>query len=400
MDNPELLLEPALQRKMAGHVAAVNEQFVPKLGIKPAARATCVKPAGTTSCLLGTSSGIHPHHAKRYFRRAQGNELSAAAAFETLNPRHVEASVWSANGTDKVVTFCVEVDDNALTKEIVSAVDLLQYVKLTQENWVEGGVTMRGAQHRSCATTSQIRSTSKTMSGKTSAILFTRIARHSQASLFYPMRGSRLSAGAICAGIYPPGDRRELRRRLFVGIRANRGRAACVQEQPLAACDSVLGRGELLTSQALREKIQRDTVNGMQERWDWEGLTGKTPEGLLTAWLNHNVDNYEAKLDWIRRADRFATNFFGGDVRTMTYCLKDVNNWKHWCDLNREYQPVNWTLFRENEDSTSHPGLDAACAGGSCDLLLFSAAGQENAESGSPTSGTAVTETVEESVNA
>ncbi len=402
MDNPELLLEPALQRKMAGHVAAVNEQFVPKLGIKPAARATCVKPAGTTSCLLGTSSGIHPHHAKRYFRRAQGNELEAPLQhFETLNPRHVEASVWSANGTDKVVTFCVEVDDNALTKEIVSAVDLLQYVKLTQENWVEGG-----RNHARCAAPFLRHNVSNTINVKNNEwedvgnfIYENRQAFAGVALL--PHAGDRDYPQAPFVQVFTPqeivgnyGDGSLLASGLIVDA------LHAFKNNLWAACDSVLGRGELLTSQALREKIQRDTVNGMQERWDWEGLTGKTPEGLLTAWLNHNVDNYEAKLDWIRRADRFATNFFSGDVRTMTYCLKDVNNWKHWCDLNREYQPVNWTLFRENEDSTSHPGLDAACAGGSCDLLLFSAAGQENAESGSPTSGTAVTETVEESVNA
>jgi ribonucleoside-diphosphate reductase alpha chain len=44
--------------------------------------------------------------------------------------------VWNPNGTDKVITFYVEVPKDALIKTEVSAVKLLEHVKLTQENWV------------------------------------------------------------------------------------------------------------------------------------------------------------------------------------------------------------------------------------------------------------------------
>ena len=59
---------------MARIVKKVNEDISSKIGINPAARLTTVKPAGTTSLILGTASGIHPHHAKRYFRRIQANK--------------------------------------------------------------------------------------------------------------------------------------------------------------------------------------------------------------------------------------------------------------------------------------------------------------------------------------
>ena len=48
---------------MAKLILDENAKFAAKLGINPAARSTCVKPAGTTSCILGTASGIHAHHA-------------------------------------------------------------------------------------------------------------------------------------------------------------------------------------------------------------------------------------------------------------------------------------------------------------------------------------------------
>ena len=40
-----------------------NTRVANLIGINVAARTTCVKPAGTTSLTLGTSSGIHAWHA-------------------------------------------------------------------------------------------------------------------------------------------------------------------------------------------------------------------------------------------------------------------------------------------------------------------------------------------------
>ena len=47
----------------------INRYWANNLGINPAARLTCVKPAGTTSLVLGTSSGIHAWHDEFYIRR-------------------------------------------------------------------------------------------------------------------------------------------------------------------------------------------------------------------------------------------------------------------------------------------------------------------------------------------
>jgi ribonucleoside-diphosphate reductase alpha chain len=46
-----------------------NRRVAKIIGINPAARTTCVKPAGTTSLVLGTSSGIHAWHNDYYIRR-------------------------------------------------------------------------------------------------------------------------------------------------------------------------------------------------------------------------------------------------------------------------------------------------------------------------------------------
>ena len=46
-----------------------NQRTAEALGINPAARTTCIKPEGTASCVLGTSSGISAWHSKYYIRR-------------------------------------------------------------------------------------------------------------------------------------------------------------------------------------------------------------------------------------------------------------------------------------------------------------------------------------------
>ncbi len=32
-----------------------------------------------------------------------------------------------------------------------------------------------------------------------------------------------------------------------------------------------------------------------------------------------------------------------GDLKRLTYCMKDVYNWKEWLDMNREYKEVDYT---------------------------------------------------------
>ena len=142
MDNPEILLNPEIQRKMAKYAVEVNKEWAEKIGIKQAARITCVKPEGTSSVVLGSASGIHPHHARKYIRRIQCNKLdNVYQHFAKDNPHATEESVWSATKTDDVVSFPLSVSDRAIIKTDLNALKHLEYIKLTQENWVNNGTT-------------------------------------------------------------------------------------------------------------------------------------------------------------------------------------------------------------------------------------------------------------------
>ncbi|HTT58060.1 MAG TPA: recombinase, partial [Opitutaceae bacterium] len=140
LDRPDVLLDPQVLRTGAAVVKAVNAVVARALGINPAARTTCVKPEGTASLLLGTSSGLHPHHSIRYFRRVQTNVYDPIFAhFKRSNPHMVEPSVYDPNGRTEVITFPVEGPAFGIYRDDLSAVKHLEYVRLVQLNWVQNG---------------------------------------------------------------------------------------------------------------------------------------------------------------------------------------------------------------------------------------------------------------------
>jgi ribonucleoside-triphosphate reductase len=96
----------------------------------------------TSSLVLGSSSGIHPHHSRQYFRRVQMNKLEPVYKFlKEKNPHMTETSVWSANKTDDIVTFPITVSDNAILKKDLTSIEHLNYIKKVQEFYVKSGTT-------------------------------------------------------------------------------------------------------------------------------------------------------------------------------------------------------------------------------------------------------------------
>lgn len=142
MDSPDILLNPECQRKAAELAVQVNKEWAARIGIKPAARVTCVKPEGTSSLVLGCASGIHPHHARNYIRRVQCNKIdNVYKYFKKQNSSLCEESIWSANKTDDVISFPLSVSEKAILKEELNAIKHLEIIKSTQQNWVQSGTS-------------------------------------------------------------------------------------------------------------------------------------------------------------------------------------------------------------------------------------------------------------------
>lgn len=143
MDNPKILLNARNQYLAAQYVKKINNEWAQKIGINPAARTTLVKPEGTNSIVMKSASGIHPHHAKpRYFRRIQMNKLDSVYKFFKKHNSHMcEESVWSATKSDDVITWPIQVSDNVMAKDDLTALKHLNMIKDTQQNWVVPGTS-------------------------------------------------------------------------------------------------------------------------------------------------------------------------------------------------------------------------------------------------------------------
>ena len=77
-----------------------NQRVAEMIGIRPAARTTCVKPAGTTSLTLGTSSGIHAWHNDYYIRRLRVGKNESIYMHLYLNhPELVEDEYFRPHDT-------------------------------------------------------------------------------------------------------------------------------------------------------------------------------------------------------------------------------------------------------------------------------------------------------------
>jgi ribonucleoside-diphosphate reductase alpha chain len=114
-----------------------NKRVAELIGINPAARCTTVKPAGTSSLVLGCSSGIHAWHNDYYIRRIRigKNEALYKYLIEEL-PELVEDDVFNPNGA--VMSFPQKAPEGSKLRS-ERAIALLERVKKFNLEWVRNG---------------------------------------------------------------------------------------------------------------------------------------------------------------------------------------------------------------------------------------------------------------------
>ncbi len=128
-----------LDLEMAAYeVKKENEKVAKLIGINPAQRTTCVKPAGTTSLVLGTSSGIHAWHNDYYIRRLRVGKNEAIYGYLAVNhPELIEDEFF--NPTEQaVISIPQQAPKDAITRH-ESVFDLLERVKNFSIRWVRAG---------------------------------------------------------------------------------------------------------------------------------------------------------------------------------------------------------------------------------------------------------------------
>jgi ribonucleoside-diphosphate reductase alpha chain len=324
MEKHDLVLSEKTLTKGAKIAVETNKQIAKKININQAARVTCLKPEGTSSSMLGTSSGIHPHHAKRYIRHVQANILEAPYQhFKKVNPQACEKSSWSANNTDEVVKFPIEVPDGAKLRNQLPAVEMLSVVKETQKNWVHSG------KNRSLCTQEYLsHNVSNTVTVKPDEW-------ESVTKYIYDNR--KYFAGI---SLIPQSGDKDYPQAPFTTVYTSR---EIVKEYGDAA----------LWCSGLIELGLNAFNNNLWAACDYVSLSQSKPE------------DEENKVRFMTKMKTFAGKYFDGDTRRLTYCMKDVYNWKIYCDLYNGFEKVDYTQLLETEDNTA--GIEEiSCAGGAC----------------------------------
>lgn len=125
-------------REAARVVNEENTIVAQAIGINPAARTTAVKPAGTTSLVLGTSSGIHAWHAPFYVRRMRVGKNEALYNYVAKElPALIEDCYFKPH-IEAVMSFPQKAPEGAIVRT-ESALDLLKRVHKFNTEWVAEG---------------------------------------------------------------------------------------------------------------------------------------------------------------------------------------------------------------------------------------------------------------------
>ena len=146
IDNLDLKLGAEIIKK-------TNEEVSKLIGINKAARCTLVKPAGTTSLILGTSSGIHDWHDKFYLRRVRVNKQEAIYSYILENlPEIVENDNFDQHTA--IFVFPQKAPDNAKIRSNTDVIELLERVKKYNLEWIRNGHNRGDNYHNVSATIS------------------------------------------------------------------------------------------------------------------------------------------------------------------------------------------------------------------------------------------------------
>ena len=140
MDNPLTTtqnhgLSKTLE-KLREVAVETNIDLSNRLGINPSAAITCVKPSGTVSQLVDSSSGIHARHSNYYIRTVRGDNKDPLTQFMADQGIPNEPCVMKPDQTT-VFSFPVKAPSGAVVTEDMTAIEQLEIWLMYQRHWCE-----------------------------------------------------------------------------------------------------------------------------------------------------------------------------------------------------------------------------------------------------------------------
>ena len=140
-------------KEAAELVKETNAIIAKQIGINASARSTTIKPSGTSSLVLGTSSGIHAWHNDYYIRRMRVGKNEAIYSYLAIyHPELIEDEYFRPHDTAVISVPQKSPEGSILRHE--SALELLERVKWFYTNWIKEGHRTGQNTHNISATVS------------------------------------------------------------------------------------------------------------------------------------------------------------------------------------------------------------------------------------------------------
>ncbi|MCE9643720.1 ribonucleoside-triphosphate reductase [Candidatus Parcubacteria bacterium] len=126
-------------KAMKNESIKVNQKYAKRFGVNVSSSITCVKPSGTVSQTINSSSGMHPRHAPYYIRRVR---ISATdSLFKMMKdqgvPYHPEVGQTMENANTYVLEFPIKAPSGSIFKDDQTAIEQLEYWKMVKLNFTE-----------------------------------------------------------------------------------------------------------------------------------------------------------------------------------------------------------------------------------------------------------------------
>lgn len=121
--------------KMREHSIQVNKDWAAKLGINPSAAITTVKPSGTVSQLVDSSSGIHPRMSRYYIRTVRNDKKDPLSDF--LIQQGVPHETDVMKDSNWVFSFPMKSPSHCRIASEMTAIDQLEHYLMFNEHWTE-----------------------------------------------------------------------------------------------------------------------------------------------------------------------------------------------------------------------------------------------------------------------
>ena len=329
MNNPDVLLDPTVQRAGAEIVKQTNKIVADLIHINQAARTTCVKPSGNASVLLETASGIHGEHSPRFLRHVTLNKESEVAQLILANmPYMVEETIMSTNKTDYTIAFPVISPIGSKYRTSLHGVKLLDNVKLVQQNWVEAGTNIE--------------------------LCIDPRLRHNVSNTVTVHDGNWQEVED-----YLWENRHSFAGVSFLAGDGDKDYAQAPFTEVLTADEIVdrYGKAALFAAGLIVDTRSA----GFRDLWEASFVAQNAPtaSGELS----------DIRRDWVRRFNKFADNYFDGNKKETEYCLKDVYLLHKWTKIQQNLKPIDYVANLGEKRFTEIDTMGAiACQGAQCEI--------------------------------